>query len=262
MSRLDAIFKNLKSSGTGGLMPFITGGFPNLDATEQTLLGIGESGADIVEIGFPFSDPIADGPVIASSMHQALEHGLRIESLFEVVQSVRDKVSIGIVAMASESIIERMGDETFVLQAANSGFDGLIVPDMDISHTQRLSQLADEHDLSLTFLIAPTTSVERADQILKACRGFVYLLARAGITGESDQAPEIEKQVEMIRSRSDLPVAAGFGISTAQHVQLVTEHADAAIVGSALVRRMAESDAPAKTALEFTKTLACGKTAS
>ena len=262
MSRLDAIFENLKESGSGGLMPFLTGGFPSLEITEQTLLGMGDSGADIVEIGFPFSDPIADGPVIASSMHQALENGLRIESLFEVVRSVRKKVSIGIVAMVSESIIERMGDEAFVQQAADSGFDGLIVPDMDISHTERLGQLADDHDLGLTFLIAPTTSSERADQILEACRGFVYLLARAGITGESDQAPEIEKQVEMIRSRSDLPVAAGFGISTAEHVQLVTKHADAAIVGSALVRRMAESDAPTETALEFTKTLASGKTAS
>lgn len=258
MSRLDTIFTTLRQTGTSGLMPFLTGGFPDLATTEQILLGMDDAGADIVEIGFPFSDPIADGPVIASSMHQALENGLRIESLFEVVRSVRDKVSIGIVAMVSESIIERMGDKTFVQKAAESGFDGLIVPDMDISHTARLAQLADDHDLGLTFLIAPTTSPQRADEILKSCRGFVYLLARAGITGESDQAPQIENQVEMIRSRTDLPIAAGFGISTAEHVQLVTRHADAAIVGSALVRRMAESEDPAKTALDFTRTLAAG----
>ncbi len=262
MSRLDAIFKELRQSNSSGLMPFLTGGFPDLETTEQTLLGMGEAGADIVEIGFPFSDPIADGPVIASSMHQALEDGLRIESLFEVVQAVREKVSIGIVAMVSKSIIERMGDETFISRSAEAGFDGLIVPDMDISNADRLGQLAEAHDLGMTFLIAPTTSVDRADRILKACRGFVYLLARAGITGESDQAPEIEKQVHMIRSMSDLPIAAGFGLSTAEHVQLVTEHADAAIVGSALVRRMAESNDPVQTALDFTKALASGKNGS
>ena len=262
MSRLDAIFKELRQSNSSGLMPFLTGGFPDLETTEQTLLGMDEAGADIVEIGFPFSDPIADGPVIASSMHQALMAGLRMESLFEVVRSVRDKTSIGIVAMVSESIIERMGDAIFVKQAAEAGFDGLIVPDMDISHTGRLAQLADDHDLGMTFLIAPTTSTQRADQILKACRGFVYLLARAGITGESDLTPDIEKQVEMIRSRCDLPIAAGFGISTAQQVRMVTEHADAAIVGSALVRRMAESDDPVNTALDFTRTLASGRTGS
>ena len=262
MSRLNTIFDNLAESKTGGLMPFITGGFPSLDVTEQILLGMGDCGADIVEIGFPFSDPIADGPVIASSMHHVLEGGLKVDALFEVIRSVRNNVSMGIVAMVSESIIERIGDQNFFSQAADSGFDGLIIPDMDISHTQRLSQLADDHDLGLTFLIAPSTSIERADRILKACRSFVYLLARAGITGESQQAPDIEKQVKMIRSRSDLPVAAGFGISTAKHVEMVTQHANAAIVGSALVRRMADSQDPAKAALEFTRTLACGKRAS
>ncbi|MEE2906462.1 MAG: tryptophan synthase subunit alpha [Planctomycetota bacterium] len=258
MARINDIFATLRQSGTGGLMPFLTGGFPSLADTEQTLLGMADAGANIIEIGFPFSDPIADGPVIASSMHEVLEGGLRIEELFELIASVRDRVPIGLVAMVSESIIERMGAERFIKRTADAGFDGLIVPDMDLDRTAPLNTLVADHDLSLTFLIAPTTSLERAEQILKACRGFVYLLARAGLTGESEQAPEIAKQVEMIRQRSDLPIAAGFGIATPEHVRLVTEHADAAIVGSALVRRMAEADDAPAAALEFTRLLSGG----
>lgn len=260
MGRIHDIFANLRETGTGGLMPFLTGGFPSLADTEQTLLGMADAGANIVEIGFPFSDPIADGPVIASSMHEALEGGLRIEELFDVVASVRDRVPIGLVAMVSESIIERMGTKQFINRMADAGFDGLIVPDMDLDRTDCLSSLAADHDLSLTFLIAPTTSQDRADQILKTCRGFVYLLARSGLTGESEHAPEIAKQVDLIRQRSDLPIAAGFGIATPEHVRLVTQHADAAIVGSALVRRMAEAGDAPTAALEFTQLLSGGLT--
>ncbi|MDG2423101.1 MAG: tryptophan synthase subunit alpha [Phycisphaerales bacterium] len=262
MSRIDDIFTSLRESGTGGLMPFLTGGFPSLVDTRNALLGLEQAGASIVEIGFPFSDPIADGPVIASSMHEVLESGLRVESLFELVESIRSDVSLGLVAMVSESIIERMGLNEFTHRAATAGFDGLIVPDMDINRTAPLRALADKHDLSLTFLIAPTTSVERATMILKACRGFVYLLARAGLTGESEQAPEIARQVDMIRQQSNLPIAAGFGIATPEHVRQVNEHADAAIVGSALVRRMTEADDPAAAAIEFTRHLSEGLQAS
>lgn len=239
-------------------MPFLTGGFPDLDVTRRTLLGMGEAGASIVEIGFPYSDPIADGPVIASSMHEALQSGLRINDLFETVASVRDEVSIGLVAMVSESIIERFEMKTFVAEAAAAGFDGLIVPDMDLARTASLAALTDEHDLSLTFLIAPTTSPERCRRIAEACRGFIYLLAQSGLTGERDQAPEIQRQVELVRSCSDLPIAAGFGISTPEHVRQVITQADAAIVGSALVRRMSGAKDPAQAALDFTRELASG----
>lgn len=165
---------------------------------------------------------------------------------------------MGLVAMVSESIIERIGPDSFMKRAAEVGFDGLIVPDMDISRAGPIMALADEQDLSLTFLIAPTTSSQRAANITNACRGFVYLLARAGLTGESTAAPDIERQVDMIRQHTDLPIAAGFGISSPDHVRLVNEHADAAIVGSALVRRMAEADKPATAAIEFTQELSGG----
>ena len=262
MSRIDDIFARHREAGTPALMPFLTGGFPTLEDTRRTLLGMADAGASIVEIGFPYSDPIADGPVIASSMHEALTSGLRIKDLFETVASVRDEVPIGLVAMVSESIIERFDMKTFVTQAAQAGFDGLIVPDMDLARTGKLAKMTDEHDLSLTFLIAPTTSPERCRQIAEACRGFIYLLAQSGLTGERDQAPEIERQVQLVRSCSDLPLAAGFGISTPEHVRQVTAHADAAIVGSALVRRMTGAQDPTQAALDFTRELASGLAAT
>ncbi|MCH2134336.1 MAG: tryptophan synthase subunit alpha [Phycisphaerales bacterium] len=258
MSRIDDIFESHRREGTRALMPFLTGGYPSLPDTERALLGMADAGASIVEIGFPFSDPIADGPVIASSMHETLERGLRIEQLFAMVAGVRDRTTLGLVAMTSDSILERMGTERFFARAAEAGFDGLIVPDMDLSKARGLGDLARQHDLALTFLIAPTTAPDRAAEILDACRGFVYLLARTGLTGEQQDAPEIERQVEMIRSRSSLPIAAGFGIATPEHVRMVTAHADAAIVGSALVRRMGLADDPASAALEFTRELASG----
>ena len=258
MSRIDDIFAGHRERGTRALMPFVTGGFPGLEDTRRTLLGMGEAGASIVEIGFPYSDPIADGPVIASSMHEALQSGLRIQDLLDTVASVREDTSIGLVAMVSESIIERSDMRTFVTNAARAGFDGFIVPDMDLARAEGMAALADEHDLSLTFLIAPTTSPERCQQIARVCRGFIYLLAQSGLTGERDQAPEIERQVQLIRNCSDLPIAAGFGISTADHVSQVTAHADAAIVGSALVRRMTTAQDPVEAALDFTRELASG----
>ncbi|MCH2153901.1 MAG: tryptophan synthase subunit alpha [Phycisphaerales bacterium] len=258
MSRIDDIFARHRETGTRALMPFLTGGFPDLEQTRRALLGMGDAGASIVEIGFPYSDPIADGPVIASSMHEALTSGLRIQDLFETTASIRDQISIGLVAMVSESIIERYGTKHFVEQAAQSGFDGLIVPDMDLARAMDLGAIADAYNLSLTFLIAPTTSPERCRKIAEACRGFIYLLAQSGLTGERDQAPEIQRQVEMVKSCSDLPIAAGFGISNSDHVKQVTAHADAAIVGSALVRRMTEAQDPAQAALDFTRELATG----
>ena len=204
----------------------------------------------------PFSDPIADGPVIAASMHQALLSGVTPKSVFELVKKVRPTTELGLIAMVSDSIIQRIGPEEFISDAADAGFDGLIVPDIDVLVAQTLRDLAVNRGMSFSLLIAPTTSQERIKQITSLCSGFVYVLARVGITGESHSPPDIAQRIDLIRQHTDLPIAVGFGISTPQHVAAVTEVADAAIVGSALVRRMGESDDPVAAAQAFVSDLA------
>lgn len=239
-------------------MPFITGGHPSLEVTAHLIPALGQAGASIVEIGFPFSDPIADGPVIAESMHEALLAGTTPDAIFKQVRQLRDKTDLGLVAMVSYSIIKRMGEEDFITKASDSGFDGLIVPDMDVAQVSGFSKSCRARDLTLSLLVAQTTPPERLEHVLSHCSGFVYLLARAGITGEQDASPEIERAVTELKRRTSLPIAAGFGISSSEHVRTVTGHADAAIVGSALVRRMGASDDPVQEATRFVRELAQG----
>lgn len=241
-------------------MPFITAGYPSLDATASSIAALERAGASIVELGIPFSDPIADGPVIAASMHDALEAGVTPPKVFELVKRLRSSTKIGLIAMVSDSIITRMGPERFIGQAADAGFDGLIVPDIDLDAARPLAGLARLRDLSFTLLIAPTTSADRIKHITELCSGFIYVLARVGITGESSQMDTsmLRQRIALIRAHSDLPVAVGFGISRPEHVASVTSIADAAIVGSALVRRMAGLDATraARAAGELVASLA------
>ena len=245
-NRVDAIFEEERAAGNALLMPFITGGFPSLEATRAVLPALRQAGARIVEIGFPFSDPIADGPVIAASMHDALLRGTTPDDIFQACRQVSDGADSpdslpAMIAMASISLIRAAGDEAFVVRARDAGLNGLIVPDADLAEAGALKSLCDAHGMSLTLLLSPTTSADRAQRIAACCSGFVYLLARAGITGESSALPQIKGRVAELRSMTNLPIAVGFGISTPQHVAAVTACADAAIVGSALVRSMNDS---------------------
>jgi tryptophan synthase alpha chain len=241
-------------------MPFITGGYPSIDVTARVIPALEEAGASVIEIGFPFSDPIADGPVIAASMHEALLAGATPRTLFDVVARVRPRTALGLVAMVSMSIVERMGAESFLTGAAAAGFDGLIVPDVDLAIAPDLRRMADAAGLTLTMLIAPTTEPSRARAIARLCTGFIYVLARIGVTGERgtiDQA-RLERAIAVIRAESTLPVAAGFGIATAEQVAAVSRIADAAIIGSALVRRMGEAADPVAAAAAFIRHIASG----
>jgi tryptophan synthase alpha chain len=234
-----AAFARARNEGRGAIMPFITAGYPDLATTERVLAGIDAAGADLVEIGFPFSDPIADGPVIAESMHRALVAGTTPAKVFELV--ARLKLRAPILAMVSVSIVERIGAERFIEQAVASGFAGFIVPDADPADARRLSELAAARGAGYCALVSPTTPVDRLSTLARVSTGFVYLLARAGVTGERHDAPEIDARVRAIRAVSDAPIAAGFGISTRAHVEAVARQADGAIVGSAIIRRMSEA---------------------
>jgi tryptophan synthase alpha chain len=245
-------------------MPFICGGFPGPGATAQLLPALERAGARFVEVGIPFSDPVADGPVIAAAMHEALLNGATPQSVFAEVQSIRDQSRLAIIAMVSYSIVHRMGGPVaFCAKAKSTGFDGLIVPDIPFDESADLQVECKKHDLTLSLLIAPTTPVERAVAIAKACTGFVYLLARTGITGESGGMPEVAARVQRLKEHVSIPIAVGFGISTSEHVKaVVSQGADAAIVGSALVRRMRDALAnrrdPIAEAEAFTRDLSRG----
>jgi tryptophan synthase alpha chain len=257
VSRIDDIFASHRAAGRPVLMPFVTAGYPNLEVTREVIPALETAGAGIVELGIPFSDPIADGPVIAASMHEALLGGVTPGAVLDLVRDLRAATGLGIVAMVSYSIVHRLGPDRFAAQTAEAGVDGLIVPDVDPDGATGLAALADRHDLSFSLLVAPTTPADRIRAITDCCRGFVYVLARTGLTGEQDAAPEVTARIEEVRRHTDLPLAVGFGISSSEHVAAVTRTADGAIVGSALVRRMGGRD-PVAAAVTFVGELAGG----
>lgn len=259
MPRLDDIFSSLRSANRKALMPFICGQHPAPGATAQLLPALQRAGADVVEIGFPFSDPIADGPVIAGAMHDALARGASVRSLLEEVASVRSTLTLGLVAMCSISLAYRFPSPgAFAAALAESGFDGIIVPDCPLEESNPIRDAAAANHISCALLVAPTTPPERTEAIAAASTGFVYLMARAGITGERSDRPDIQTPVATLRKATNLPIAAGFGIATPEQVREVVRHADAAIVGSALVRRIASASDPGAEAEAFTRQLASG----
>ena len=238
MNRVDRTFTRCREESRPAIMPYLTAGDPPEPGLRRLLEALDSGGADIIEIGIPFSDPIADGPVIASAMHRALERGTTPEEVLGVVGEVREVVHAALVAMVSSSIVVHLGTNRFVEECAESGLDGLIVPDADIDDLDRLGDACRTHGLTLSPLVAPTTPIDRQKEIAALASGFIYLLARAGVTGERTEAPEISGRIEALRAVTDLPICVGFGISSAEHVREVGRHADGAIVGSALVRML------------------------
>lgn len=245
-------------------MPFICGGHPAPGTTPALLEALQRGGADIAEVGIPFSDPIADGPVIAAAMHEALKAGSTPGTVMQEVASARPRLTMGLVAMVSVSIVHRLGGPSgFCKDARTAGFDGAIFPDVPLEEAGELISAAKSAGLSCSLLVAPTSPPDRAAAIARACTGFVYLLARSGITGERQDVPDISGLVRTIRAASNLPIACGFGISSPRHVREITRHADAAIVGSALVRRVSDAaqagrDVP-REAEAFVRELASGR---
>ena len=257
--RIADAFARAKARGSCALMPFITAGFPDLATTERLLRELPAAGADLIELGIPFSDPIADGPVIAESMHQALLSGTTPESVFACVRAA--KPSVPVLAMVSVSIVERIGAAPFLERCAESGLAGIIVPDAGPEFWPEIRAAApvSATKLGIVELVAPTTPRDRIERIVRDSTGFIYLLARAGITGERADAPDVAERIAAIRAIGPARIAVGFGISSAEHVAAVGRHADGAIVGSAIVRRMTEAaqrgESAADAALSLVKTL-------
>lgn len=242
MSRVSDVFAATTAASRMAFMPFVTAGDPDLATTREVLLALRDAKVDLIELGFPYSDPIADGPVIQASYTRALERGITVDGIFETVKSLKESGLPPVLAMVSFAIMFRQGTATFIRRAAESGFSGLIIPDLPADEAEETSALARTAGLDLVQLIAPTTTEKRTQQILKASTGFLYCISVAGTTGVRSELPaELSSQLKALRAQSSLPLAVGFGISGPDQVSGLSGVADGVIVGSAVVRRMAEA---------------------
>jgi len=242
MGNIDSTFAALREKRHLALMPFIPAGYPDLATTAALLPALEKAGANLVEIGIPFSDPIADGPTIQAAFTAALAKGLKIGEVFRTIREVRPKVSIPLVAMVSFSIVYRYGLERFVAEAKAAGFDGLILPDLPPPEAASVCAKVQAGGLATVLLVAPTTTDKRRREIAELSSGFVYYLSVSGITGERDRLPEnIESNLKQLRSVSKRPVCVGFGIAKPEHLAQLAPLADGAIVGSAVVRKITQA---------------------
>jgi tryptophan synthase alpha chain len=241
-NRLVSIMQALRKQGRKTLLPFITAGYPDLETTSQLLAEFEKRGAKVCELGIPFSDPVADGPVIQASYTRALEKGLKVKQIFEMVSDYRrNGGQMALIAMVTFSIVYRHGVRNFLKEASQAGIDGLILPDFSLEEADNLVELCQENNLANVMLIAPTTPEQRKLRIASYSRGFIYYISVAGITGERAQLPPSTIQaVKQLREHTETPVCVGFGISNADLVRTVCEAADGAIVGSAIVHRITD----------------------
>jgi tryptophan synthase alpha chain len=237
-SRIADQFARSRAEQRLAFMPFITAGDPNAAATPRLISELGPRGVDLIEVGFPYSDPIADGPVIQASYTRALAHKLTVPQIFDSIRPVAAKAP-PLLAMVSYALMFRRGAEWFVEQAKSAGFSGFIVPDLPGDEALELFTLVRSRGLDLVQLVAPTTPRERVRSILKCCSGFVYCIAVAGTTGEREKvADALLAQLKWLRAETDLPLAVGFGISKPEHVDPLRGLADGVIVGSGIVRQL------------------------
>ena len=234
-------FELVRQAERLALMPFLMAGDPDLKTTAEVLLALEGAGADMVELGMPYSDPLADGPVIQAAAARALAAGTTPGSVLEMLKSLKGRLSIPVILFTYSNPLLNVGMERFCEQAAESGAAGLVVPDLPLEEAERLSPLAEANGLDLVLLVAPTTPEERMTRIGRSSRGFTYLVSVTGVTGERAQMEtRVEGLVQKLKQSSPVPVAVGFGISGAEQVRQVRHWgADGAIVGSALVKRMA-----------------------
>ena len=226
------------------LMPYLMGGYPSVGESIDCALAAADAGADLLELGIPFSDPLADGPVIHSAATAALKEGVVVQDVFEVCKAMWQQVPV--VLMVYANPILARGVERFVHDAELAGASGLIVPDLPYDEAAELREACDAAGLALVPLVAPSTTDERVREIGRDARGFVYTVSLAGTTGEREELPaELSDTVERVRAATEVPVAVGFGISTAEQARTVAEVADGVIVGSRIVRAAGEGGAEA-----------------
>jgi tryptophan synthase alpha chain len=235
-TRISRRFEALRAAGELGLVAFVTAGDPSLEATERIVPALAEAGADVIELGVPFSDPIADGPVIQRASERALRAGTTLHNVIELVARLRKRTDVPLVLFSYLNPILQLGLERFARDAATAGADGVLVTDATPEEFERERQTLQAAGLDTIFLAAPTTTPARLARITAASSGFLYLISRTGVTGERDALPaELPELIRRVRAATRLPIAVGFGISQPGHVSVLGGLADAAVVGSALV---------------------------
>jgi tryptophan synthase alpha chain len=241
MSRIAATFDRLSRERRAALVTYTTAGDPDLERSGDVLLALDRAGADLLEVGVPFSEPLADGPVIQRATERALRSGTNLSAVLDVIERLRPQIAAPVVIFSYANPLVRMGLDRFAARAASAGVDGVLALDLPIEEAGRFRSTLAASGIDTIFLISPTTTDVRIRQAAELGSGFLYGISRLGVTGARDQvAYGAEALVRRVRAHSPLPVALGFGISTPEHVAQVTAYADAAVVGSALVSVIAE----------------------
>ena len=235
MNRIKEAFHNKKA-----FIPFVTGGGPTLDITEQLLYAMEEAGADLIEIGIPFSDPIAEGVVIQEANERALKAGFTADKLFDMIRRARQRVTVPMVFLTYLNPIYTYGKEKFMKRCEECGIDGIIVPDMPFEEKRELSDVCEKYGVDIISLIAPTSN-ERIRMIAGEAKGYIYCVSSLGVTGVRNEIKtDIAGMVKLVRETTEVPCAVGFGISTPEQARKMAELSDGAIVGSAIVKIIAE----------------------
>jgi tryptophan synthase alpha chain len=241
-SQIDQLFRELRAAGRKAFMPFITAGDPDLDFTAAVIRELVARGSNLCELGIPYSDPIADGPVIQASYTRSLSKKIKLADILKTLGKITPGLNAPIVTMVSYAIVFRHGLEKYVTDAKAAGVAGAIVPDLPVEEAGPMADICRREDFSLIQLITPTTPRDRALKIAERTTGFIYYVSVTGITGERTTLPQsILENVAWLRSQTPLPICIGFGISRPEHVRMLSPVADGLIVGSAIVRHMSDA---------------------
>jgi len=239
MTRIEKTFARLKAEGQKGFIPYITAGDPSLDVTLQLILELEKSGADLIELGIPFSDPIADGPVIQRATERALSNHVTLRSVLRLGEGIRKHSQIPLVIFSYYNPLLNYGLERLAQDAVEAGFDGVLASDLTVEESDSFLHAMQRAGLNTIFLVAPTSSPERMKKIAETSTGFVYAVSRTGVTGEQQQlADDLKQFLQRLRSLTKLPIAVGFGVSRPEHVHAIWQEADAAVVGSSIVKEI------------------------
>jgi tryptophan synthase alpha chain len=241
-TRISKRFAELRAAGELGIVAYITAGDPSLDATLEFVLALADAGADVIELGVPFSDPLADGPTIQRASERALKAGASLAGVLELVRRIRESSQVPLVLFTYFNPILQMGLEKFAAAAAHAGADGVLVTDLTPEESEDYRRIIHAQNLDTIFLAAPTSDDDRLRKISACSSGFLYLISRTGVTGAKDSLPDdLPGLLRRVRNFTELPVAVGFGISLPGHVSVLGGLADAAVVGSALVSEIEKS---------------------
>ena len=245
LSRIAAVFDKVKEEGKKGFIPFITGGDPDLATTGKLIIELAHAGATLIELGVPFSDPMADGPVIQRASERALLHRVGVAEVLQEVSDARTETDVPIILFSYFNPLLQFGIARLGEEAKRAGLDGILVTDLIPEEAEEFAAMMRRNDLDLIFLVAPTSTDVRLKLIAERANGFIYAVSRAGVTGARDEmSAEAKKLVQRVRRFSDLPVAVGFGISKREHLVDVWRYADAAVVGSAIVSEIEKAESP------------------